>query len=260
MSGCDELRPPRAPRTARPRAAAGSAAPRRALWVRAERVRAHPFDDEYALTHWEHGAAGPTMQHRRRCPRSPWAAHLRRGGARRASHERGLQDELAARRGCTRCSAVRRAADRLSGRPRRVPEAGHDATRARARRGHLLLAQVERLGNELAGLPSAVRARGELRGKIGSSGAMSSSTALAARRGRLCLTSSGRSWHSSYAASAVVSDGRASTYDSSHTSGMVLGEEPRRWVSSRRSWRHVRTSPGALAPPSLCTLPYKGYM
>jgi len=91
--------------------------------------------------------------------------------------------------------------------------------------------------------------------KDGSSGARSSSTALAARRGRLCLTSSGRSWHSSYAAFAAVSDGRASTYDSSHTSGMVLGEEPRRWVSSRRSWRHVRTSPGALAPPSLCTIP-----
>jgi len=68
-------------------------------------------------------------------------------------------------RGCERCSAARRAADRSSDRPRRAHEAGHAALCARARRGRLLLPPAERLGGVLAGLPSAVRARGELRGK-----------------------------------------------------------------------------------------------
>ena len=201
-------------------------------------VRAHPVGDEDALT------TGSTERPIRRCSTV---------AAARVAHERltcdaAAHDELSTSAGCRtswrRGGAVRGAAPsdepriaRAAARgvcPRRVPEAGHDATRARARRGHLLLAQVERLGDELAGLPSAVRARGELRGQNGSLDARSSSTALAARRGRLCLTSSGRSWHSSYAASAVVSDGRASTYDSSHTSGMVSGYEPRSLVGSRR--------------------------
>ena len=73
----------------------------------------------------------------------------------------------------------------------------------------------------------------------GASGARSSSTARAARRGRPCPTSSGRSWHSSYAASAVVSDGRASTYDAPHTSAVGCGEEPRRWVGSRKPPRRA---------------------
>ena len=68
-------------------------------------------------------------------------------------------------RGCERCSAARRAADRSSDRPRRAHEAGHAALCARARRGRLLLPPAERLGGVLAGLPSAVRARGELRGR-----------------------------------------------------------------------------------------------
>ena len=73
----------------------------------------------------------------------------------------------------------------------------------------------------------------------GASGARSSSTARAARRGRPCPTSSGRSCHSSYAACAVVSDGRASTYDAPHTSAVGCGEEPRRWVGSRKPPRRA---------------------
>ena len=103
-SGCDELRAPRAPRTARPRAAAGSAAARRAQRMGAGWVRAHPVGDEDTLT------TGSTERPIRRCSTV---------AAARVAHERltcdaAAHDELSTSAGCRtswrRGGAVRGAA------------------------------------------------------------------------------------------------------------------------------------------------------